>query len=187
MTATKPVAIADSNAPHWMRFLAMLTGALAAVAGYLTVRGTMLANEAVFHSTRAVLYQEQASDAWAEYQADSIKARVAETAQQTDTNPATMQQLASQSAQLRGQQPAAKQKAEGFENDRDAELGSTGRLLLERDIVQYASMATQLGIALLSVAALTKRRSLFIVGAVLGFVGIGLTGYALTYHFVLKG
>jgi Domain of unknown function (DUF4337) len=185
MTTPKPTT--DPAAVPWMRYLAMLTGALAAVAGYLTVRGTMLANEAVFHSTRAVLYQEQASDAWAEYQADSIKARVAETAQQTDTNPATVGQLASQSADLRGQQPAAKKKAEGFESLRDAELGSTGRLLFERDIVQYASMATQLGIALSSVAALTKRRSLFIFGAVIGLVGVALTGYALAYHFLVKG
>jgi hypothetical protein len=120
MTTIAKSLTADPGSPHWMRYVAMLTGTLAAVAGYLTVRGTMLSNEAVFHSTKAVLYQAQASDSWAEYQADSIKARVTETAAETVSNAATVGQLARQSGDLRGQQPAARKKAEGFEGDRDA-------------------------------------------------------------------
>jgi hypothetical protein len=187
MTTIAKSLTADPGSVHWMRYVAMLTGTLAAVAGYLTVRGTMLSNEAVFHSTKAVLFQAQASDSWAEYQADSIKARVTETAAETVSNAAAVGQLGRQSGELRGQQPAARKKAEGFEGDRDGELSQTGRLLMERDIVQFASMATQLGIALASVAALTKRKSLFTVGAIAGFIGLGFTGYALAYHYLIKG
>jgi hypothetical protein len=185
MPASKHAA-ADPDAPHWMRYLAMMTGALAAVAGYLTVRNTMLANEAVFHSTQAVLYQAQASDSWAEYQADSIKARVAETAEETDADAASRQKLAQQGQDMRGQQPAARKRAQDFEDRRNAQLTESGRLLFERDILQYAAMATELAIALASVAALTKRRQLFMIGAVVGVVGVSLSGYALVYHYLLN-
>jgi hypothetical protein len=47
-------------------------------------------------------------------------------------------------------------------------------------------MATELAIALASVAALTKRRQLFMIGAVVGVVGVSLSGYALVYHYLLN-
>ena len=36
------------------------------------------------------------------------------------------------------------------------------------------------------VAALTKRRQLFMIGAVVGVVGVSLSGYALVYHYLLN-
>src|SRR5580704_15857895 len=65
--------------PPWLKQVAMLTGVLAALAGILTVRATGLTNDAIYESNQAILAQTQASDAWAEYQAESIKARIIET------------------------------------------------------------------------------------------------------------
>ncbi len=62
-----------ASGPRWMRFIPLLTGILAAAAGFLTVRGADLANQAIYHSNQAVLYQAKASDTWTEYQADSIR------------------------------------------------------------------------------------------------------------------
>src|ERR1700727_1579979 len=62
----------------WLKHVAVLTGVLAALAGFLTVRSTVLTNDGIYESNQAVLAQTEASDAWGEYQADSIKARVVE-------------------------------------------------------------------------------------------------------------
>jgi hypothetical protein len=57
----------------------------------------------------------------------------------------------------------------------------------ERDILQYAGMAVQLGIALASVAALTRRYDAFMAGVICGVLGVLTTGYALAAHFLIKG
>ena len=58
--------------------VAVLTGVLAALTGFLTVRMTTLTNQAIYESGQAILSQTEASDAWSEYQAESIKAHIVE-------------------------------------------------------------------------------------------------------------
>jgi hypothetical protein len=161
----------------------MLTGGLAALAGYLTVRSTYLANDAIYHSTRGVLCQAQSSDAWAEYQAESIKARIAETALETATDPAVRQQLTQEAADFRDKQTAPEQQAKDLANQRDIEMALGTHRLGERDTLNYAGMATQLGIALASVAALTKRYNVFVIGIFCGLGGLALTAFGLFQHF----
>jgi len=180
-------AAEDPTAPTWIRYVAMLTGALAAVAGYLTVRSTVLSNQAIYNSNQGVLYQAQASDAWAEYQADSVKARMSEIAMKTTKDPDAIQWLTVQDVVTRDRQPQAKKDAQDLELERNDVLAHSKRLLGERDILQYAGMAVQLGIALASVAALTRRYDAFMAGVICGVLGVLTTGYALAAHFLIKG
>ena len=115
-------AIDLTNGPPWLKYVAMMTGALAALAGYLTVRGTYLANDAISHTTQAVLCQAQASDAWAEYQAQSIKARIIETSLATATDPAAKARLSDEDKKFRESQPIAQKDANDMESKRDLEL-----------------------------------------------------------------
>ena len=66
-------------------------------------------------ATRGVLFQAQASDKWAEYQADSIKARIVETALLT-APPGTKSTVSLQAAaaDLRARQPNDKATALGL-------------------------------------------------------------------------
>src|SRR5438477_12047665 len=95
----------DPSAPAWLRRVPLLTGVLAALAGFLTVRGANLSNQAIYHSNQGVLHQAQASDAWAEYQANSIKARIAETSLLTATDATVKETLTAQAKDLRDRQP----------------------------------------------------------------------------------
>jgi len=189
-TTTTPSAPDSDNATTtWLKRVPLLTGVLAALAGYLTVRGTNLANEAVYHSNQGVLFQAQASDAWAEYQAASVKARIVETvmlAMGTPATPDAREKLAAEAKDLRERQPPARAKAEGFEKQRDGELKFGSKRLSERDMLAYAGMATQLAIALASVAALTRRREAFVVALFVGLAGIAITGYAMILHYLAR-
>jgi hypothetical protein len=168
----------ESSAPSWLKQVAMLTGALAALAGYMTVRGTYLANDAIYHSSQGILAQAKASDSWAEYQADSVKAHIAQTAMKTATD-----QLSQDYDSYRNQQPEVKQKAEDFEKQRDDEMARSTRRIGERDTLNYAGMAAQLAIALASVAALTRKYNAFIFSAFVGLAAFGITAYAMYLHF----
>ena len=176
--------IGDSHAPPWMRRVPLITGALAALAGFLTVRAANLANDAVYQSSQATLFQSQASDKWAEYQADSVKARVVETALLVEASlaPAARATLAAQSADLRKRQPAAREDASTLLERRDAALVGGKARLAEKDLTDYAAVAAQLGIALASVAALTRRSAAFTAGVVAGLIAVLVTGYALLVH-----
>jgi len=177
----------DSNAPSWLRRVPMFTGILAALTGFLTVRGANLSNDAIYRSNQGVLHQTQASDLWTEYQADSIKARVVETALLATTQPTAKDALTAQAKDLRERQPKIKSDPQAQEQMRDADLVGGQRRLAQKDLLDYAGVAAQLGIALASVAALTRRKPAFAVGLVAGLAAIAVTAYALVAGYLVHG
>lgn len=185
-TATGGQTQPGISGPPWMKRVPLITGSLAALAGYLTVRGAGLSNEAIYQSNQAVLRQAVASDTWGEYQADSVKARVLEVALATlppTSPPAVRQKLSAEADDLRRRQPSLRDQAKDLERQRD-QLLAGGRLrLAEKGLDDYAGVAAQLAIALASVAALTKRPAAFTAGVAVGLVAIALTVWAMLSHF----
>ena len=175
----------DIEAPPWLNQVAMLTGVLAAFAGFLAVRATALANEAIYESNQAILAQAQSSDAWAEYQSDGIKARIVETAlAASSTVPSDKRtSLEADAADLRDRQPKSRQTAIALADDRERHLKMGLRHLAEKDLLGYAGLAAQLGIALASVAALVRIRSAFFAGIAAGAAAIAITVYAFAMHY----
>ena len=172
--------------PPWIHQVAMLTGVLAALAGILTVRMTSLTNDAIYESNQAILAQTESSDTWAEYQANSIKARIVETQLIPSSRISTKdrQDLSDIDNDLRNRQPALKQTATDKAAERNAHLSQGLARLSEKDLLGYASLAAQLGIALASVAALVKKRSAFHAGVSAGIIGIVITAYAFGVHYL---
>ena len=62
----------------WTRDVSMSTALLAVVAAVAALHSGTLVNEALLEQNKAVKFQAQASDKWAEYQANSIKGRGSE-------------------------------------------------------------------------------------------------------------
>jgi hypothetical protein len=175
---------ADDDAP-WIKQVAMLTGLLAALSGFLDVRSTIVTNNAIYESNQAILSQTEASDAWNEYQADSIKARIIETAVATTNNipPRNRGKLEDEEKDLRGRQDDLKKKAHDETTARDEHLANGLKRLAEKDLLGYAGLASQLGIALASVAALVRWRLPFMVAIGFGVLGIAIAGYALAAQY----
>ena len=171
--------------PPWIKQVALLTGLLAAISGFLVVRATAVTNNAIYESNQAILSQTEASDAWSEYQADSIKARVIETALATaaDLSAESRAALNKQAADLRDRQPKVKQTATDKTADRDRHLQVGLKWLAEKDLLGYAGLAAQLGIALASVAAMVRWRTPFHVGIGAGLVCIAITIYAFAAYY----
>ena len=175
----------NAENPPWVRQVALLTGLLAAISGFLVVRATAVTNNAIYESNQAILSQTEASDAWSEYQADSIKARVIETALTTaaDLSAESRAALNKQAADLRDRQPKVNQTATDKTADRDRHLQVGLKWLAEKDLLGYAGLAEQLGIALASVAAMVRWRTPFHVGIGAGIVCIAITIYAFAAYY----
>ena len=175
---TKP-KVAEAEAP-WVKHVALLTGVLAAVAGFLTVRMTILTNDAIYLSNQAILAQTEASDVWTEYQADSIKARIVET-QLIPSNPLEASDrtaLMKADEELRARQPESRKTAEEKTQFRKDHMEQSRQRLGEKDLLGYASLAAQLGIALASVAAMSRQRLAFQAGLGAGIVALGILALA---------
>jgi len=173
----------DGVDPPWVRRVAMVTGVLAAISGFLAVRSTMLTNDASYMSNQAILAQTQSSDAWSEYQADSIKARIVETALLTASDNPNRAKLETEARELRARQPALRKDAVNRSEARDRFLQDSGKHLAEKNVLTYAEVAAQLGIALASVAALVRARNAFLAGIAAGAAGLLITAYAYMMHF----
>jgi hypothetical protein len=176
-----------SEGPSWLQYVAVLTGLLAAITGILAVRSTRLTNDAIYESSLAVLAQAQASDAWSEYQADSIKARILESQSISVSGLSAndRDKLLADMAEMRGRQPQLKQNALNHVTERDVHLSEGRKRLAEKDLLEYASLAAQLGIALASIAAITKRHQAFALGIVSGISSVGLLAYTFIQHYVI--
>ena len=169
----------------WIKQVAMLTGVLAAMAGFLDVRSTIITNNAIYESNQAILSQTEASDAWNEYEADSIKAHIVKTALATANNitAANRSALKTEETDLRDRQDSIKQTANDKTAERDEHLKNGLKRLAEKDLLGYAGLASQLGIALASVAALVRWRLPFIAGVCAGIIGLSIAVYALASQY----
>jgi len=171
--------------PPWIKQVAMLTGVLAALSGFLAVRATILTNDAIYESNQAILAQTQSSDAWSEYQAESIKAHVVDTTLATvnDLSPENRDALTKQSEGFRDRQPGIKQTATDKATERDQYLQNGLRKLAEKDLLGYAGFTAQIGIALASVAALVRVRTAFYAGIAAGVAGVAIAVYAIAAQY----
>ena len=153
------------------------------------MRATVLTNNAIYESNQAILAQAQSSDAWNEYQADSIKARIIETqlAANPGLDPQSRTRLEGQAQDFRNRQPKIQGDAQNFAKDRDDHLAAGKGLLATRDMLSYADLATQLAIALASVAAMVRVRRAFDAAIIVGVIGVVIALFALGRQYLAGG
>lgn len=147
---------------------------MAATAGSLeTVEG----GRAITLSSEAVLAQDKATDAWNEYQADSLKRHMLEIA--VDQKAPSAEKFRSDMAQQRQNQAKARDRALEAQEERNR---------LERDSADHerrhhwltgAATMIEIGIALSTVAIITRRRSFW--AAAMGLGAVGAVLFAVAY------
>jgi hypothetical protein len=147
---------------------------MAATAGSLeTVEG----GRAITLSSDAVLAQDKATDAWNEYQSDSLKRHMYEIA--ADAGGAHAQDYKTDIGQQRGEQEKAQTEAEQAEKDRDLRIQESAAHESRHHWLTGAATLIEIGIALSTMAIITKRSSFWIGAMGLGAVGMAL--FALAY------
>ena len=146
---------------------------MAAGAGSLeTVEG----GRAITQSSEAVLTQDKATDSWNEYQADSLKRHMYEIASVSGGSKAAEYQKEI-GKDLEGQ-AKARDKAEEAEKDRDMRLRESAVHEERHHWLTGAAKLIEIGIALSTVAIITKRRTFWFSALGLGAAGAALFAMA---------
>jgi hypothetical protein len=146
---------------------------LAAAAGSLeSIEG----DKAITASAEAVLRQDQATDAWTEYEADSLKRHMYTIASNAggahaDDYKKVVQDNGKKQDKVRGE---AKDK----ETERDTLIKESGAHEKRHDWLTGSATITEIGIAISTVAIITKRRAAWFGALGLGAVGLALLGWA---------
>ena len=148
----------------WTRYVSLMVVALAVA----TAIGSL---KAAGFGSRVMLYQAQASDTWALYQAKSIKQRLAELESHSG-DPRLAAQSAEDVRRYGVEEKEIEAKAKGLEAARDA-VSKHGPPL------GFGIASLQISIALASVCLITKRRGLWAASGLLGAVGVGYVVYGL--------
>lgn len=166
--------MAEEKKEPWLNWLALTTVILAVCATLSTFKGGG-------YSTRAVMSQSQASDQWAYFQAKGIKQYIYQM--QKERLELELKGLGRQNAELResyrkriddygakiatydAEKAAVKKDAEKYEQIRN-------RSQQHSQAFGIAVIFLQIAILLSSIAALMKKKLLWVAGCLLGVLGI---------------
>jgi hypothetical protein len=166
--------MADEKKEPWLNYLALTTIIFAVCATLSTFKGGGF-------STKSVLSQEQASNKWSYFQSKSLKLYLHETQKdllaleikripkgETETIAAYQKQIDGYDESIKryeSEKGDIKKEAESFEKLRDeAQVHSKA--------FGMAVIFLQIAILLSSIAALVKRKYIWVLGMAIGVVGI---------------
>jgi hypothetical protein len=166
-----------------LRQIALTTALFAALAAIASLEAGGTVNEALVLKTEATRLQAEASDQWAYYQAKGLKATILEAQKNTwaAAGKAPPDELAADSGRYVEDQKKSREKAEAFEQQRDEKSTEADALLHRHHLFAEAVALLQVSIALGAVAALTRRRVVWIGSSLLGLAGLGLFAFAFAH------
>jgi hypothetical protein len=145
---------------------------LAALAASVGALETVEAGGAITAASEAVLNQDKATDVWGEYEADSLKRHLYGIA--ADTGGAKAAQYAGTAKEQAAKQAELKKKAQEDERERDRLLAASRTHEHRHHWLTAAATMLEIGIAICTVAIVTRRRHFW-----LGSIGLGLLGVLL--------
>ena len=148
--------------------IALLAVAAAIVGSLETVQSGV----AITATSKAVLAQDQATDAWNEYQADSLKKHLyGLAADQAGPNAARYRKTSID--QVAAQQ-AVRTRAEASEHDRERLIGGAETAETRHHWLTAAAALLEIGIGVSSVSIITKNRLFWFGALALGAAGLAL-------------
>jgi hypothetical protein len=139
---------------------------LAATSGSLE---TIEAGGAIIAANHAVLEQNKASDAWAEYQADSLKRHLYGIA--ADNGGANAQRYRQTSDEQKATQATIKRNATEDQKARDTLLAEEEQHEHRHRSLTLAATLLEIGIAVCTVAIITRRKPFWLGSILLGAGG----------------
>ena len=163
-----------------LRAVALTTAILAAIAAIASLLAGSTVNEALVLKSEAAQLQAQASDQWGYYQAKGIKAAIASSSVLAGSaRTAAADSARAQAARYTREQDDIARHARALEAERDAHNRDADARLAKHHFFAYSVAVLQVAIALGAVAALTRRRLVWLFSASLGIVGVIFLGIAL--------
>ncbi len=178
----------EKQAAAWTRWIALTTAILAVFAAISALQAGKLANESLLEKNTAILFQAQASDKWAEFQAKSIKGNLAvqtsELLENFHGSEKKVKEWTEKSKRYSEEKGELQDKAKELEAERDEKNEESASLLEHHEVFAICVTFLQVAIALSAIAALTKQKLVWYLSLLVGIAGIGYfaTGFGKTAH-----
>jgi hypothetical protein len=172
---------AEREKSGWTVYLSLSTAIIAVFAAVASLESGANSNDAILEKNDAVLNQSKASDQWALYQAKGIRAELVhgESEFAEATNPALANKLRDESARLKTEQPPLQDQARSLESQVETHNARAERLLDRHHRFAIAVTLFQIAVALCAIAALMKKKPLWLVA--LGASAIGLVLFIMGF------
>jgi hypothetical protein len=142
---------------------------LAVVTAVTTSLEQVEASAAIVESSRSVLAQNQASDSWAYYQSKSLKKHLYGIA--ADTPSANADRYKKTSAKEAADSEKAQSDAQRFEKKRDELMEDVEKHENRHHRLNFAAMLLEMGIAISTIAIITRRKWWWLSSVALGLAG----------------
>ncbi len=166
----------------WAGYVGVSTALLAVVAAIGALQAGRLVNESLLQKNNQVAQLTAASDVWNEYQAEGLKSIVYSSASQSAPpgSPLAAKDLALSKHYADKKDGLMKEAKQLEEESKKSDEGSE-RFLKRHEMFAFSVSLCQIAIALSAVAALTKRRRIWICGLAAGAAGFALMLYGLIH------
>lgn len=153
--------------------IALFSAILATLGAIISFLGGHEQNDALYYKNEAVLMKARASDNWAYYQAEDLKRHLAETS--AVLVPAATHYYAADAARYAKRGKALRAAAEAYDRRSEEADAESRRALRPHTKLAIAMTFLQVGIALASISALTRRRWLLGGAGLFAAVGVALS------------
>jgi hypothetical protein len=152
---------------------------IAVFAAVASLQSGGFSNEAILAKSEAVLAQSRAADQWAYYQAKGVKGAIAASQAEvlTASNPTLADKLRADAARYRAQQDEIEAQAHELERQVDESNRRSQELMERHHHLALAVTLFQIAIALSAIAALTRRRLLWLVGLAASAIALAVMLY----------
>ncbi len=168
---------AESGDPLTLK-VTLSIAVMAVIAAFIGALGETEASHTFVEKNDAVLAQAKASDAWTEYQAESLKRHVYEMGSALTAQPDAAERLKSEADKYGNQQPDTQAKAKGFEADVTAHSAKADRHFERHHVLTIAEGIVHVAIAGASIALLARRRIYWQASLALTVIGMVVAGVA---------
>ena len=166
----------------WTRLVGVSTALLAVIAAIGALQSGLLVNEALLQKNEQIGRLTEASDQWNYYQAEGLKSLIYRTAAQPQPpgSPVAAADVA-QAEHYAQKQADIQSDAQGLVRKADTADRAAERFLGRHHIFAFSVSLCQIAIALSAVAALTRRKRIWLFGVGAGAVGAALLLYGFLH------
>jgi hypothetical protein len=168
---------AASGDPMTLR-ITLSIAVMAVIAAFIGALGETEASHTFVEKNDAVLEQARASDAWANYQAESIKRHIYDAGAALAATPDAAAKLKTQADKYRDEQPATQGEAQKHESDVTVHNTKAEGHFTRHHTLTVAEGLVHVAIAGASIALLARRRAVWYAALILTAAGMAVAGTA---------
>ena len=158
----------EKEKEHWLLWVSLATTFMAVLGGIISMQSEIYVTKTIVAKNDAVLLQNKATDLWNYYQAKDMRYHMYNIANYIKPS----KDFQSNILKYKKQKIEIMQKAQDLEKQVEKKSIESEHYYHKHHLFMLSEMLMQIGIAIASVSALTKKKSMFYASLISGSIGI---------------